>query len=112
MTVKRGDIVLVDFKGAIRSEQGGIRPAIVIQNDMGNKYSPTTLVCPITSKDKKNLPTHMPISSESGLEKDSIALFEQIRTIDKSRILKKIGFCDDSFKEDMYKCISVSFGIV
>lgn len=111
MTIKRGDIVLVDFKGAIRSEQGGVRPAIVIQNDTGNKYSPTTLVCPITSRDKKNLPTHMPISSESesGLEKDSVALFEQIRTVDKCRILKKIGFCNDFF--NIYRCISASFGI-
>lgn len=113
MTIKRGDILLVDFEGAKCSEQGGIRPALVIQNDIGNRYSPTTVVCPITSRDKKLLPTHMEIDTEeSGLKMKSVVLFEQIRTIDKSRVIKKIGHCGDSLNESMYKCLEISFGMI
>ena len=92
MIVKRGDIYLVDFGKAQGSEQGGIRPAVIVQNDIGNKYSPTTIVCPLTSKAKKEMPTHVHLSSYDGtVEKPSVALCEQIQTTDKTRLIKKLG---------------------
>ena len=91
--VKRGDIFYADLSPVIGSEQGGIRPVIVIQNDVGNKYSPTVIVAAITSQiNKAKLPTHVEISSEEyGLNKDSVVLLEQIRTVDKKRLKEKIG---------------------
>lgn len=89
-TVRYGDIFLIDFDGAKHSEQGGIRPAIVVQNDVGNAHSPTILVAPLTIKNKKYLPTHLEITpAESGLKEISTALFEQVRVADKRRIIKK-----------------------
>ena len=94
MVVKRGEVVLVDFGEGFCSEQGGIRPALVIQNNTGNKFSPTTIVAPITAEIKNDIPTHYIIypTHENGLKKRSIILFEQIRVIDKRRIIKKLGF--------------------
>lgn len=91
--VKRGDIFYADLSPVIGSEQGGIRPVIIIQNDIGNKYSPTVIAAAITSQiNKAKLPTHVEISSEEyGLNKDSVVLLEQIRTIDKKRLKEKIG---------------------
>jgi mRNA interferase MazF len=91
MKVKRGDIVLVNLDPAIGSEQGKVRPAVVIQNDVGNEYSPTTIIAPITSRlFSKEFPTNVLVSAgESGLEKDSTILLNQIRTIDKARIIRR-----------------------
>ena len=93
MNIKRGDIVLVNLDPVVGSEQGKIRPALVIQNDIGNIYSPTTIVAPITSKVfDKEFPTNVQITpADSGLERNSTVLLNQIRTIDKSRIVKKVG---------------------
>lgn len=98
MIIKRGDMFYADLSPVIGSEQGGIRPVLIIQNDMGNKYSPTVIAAAITSQKSKNkLPTHIEINSEnSGLKSDSIVLTEQIRTIDKSRLREKIGHIDDT----------------
>ncbi len=113
VTVKYGDIFLIDFDGAKYSEQGGVRPALVVQNDMGNIYSPTMLVAPLTSKTKKELPTHMKITPDkSGLKETSTALFEQVRVADKKRIIKKIGHIDNSLIENIIKCLTISFNMV
>ena|SRR3989344_2241751 len=96
MEIKRGDIVLVNFEPVRGSEQGGIRPSLVIQNDIFNKYSPTTIVAPITSKlFKKEYPTNVTLKKEdSRLNQDSTVLLNQIKTIDKSRIIRKISLLD------------------
>ena len=98
MIIKRGDMFYADLSPVIGSEQGGIRPVLIIQNDTGNKYSPTVIAAAITSQTGKNkLPTHIEIgSSEIGLKSDSVVLAEQIRTIDKSRLKEKIGHIDDN----------------
>lgn len=105
---KRGDILLADLGATVGSEQGGIRPVLVTQNDVGNKHSPTLIVAPITSKQKKCLPTHIKIGTECGLETPSIALFEQTRAIDKSRIKRQLGHKELSAGED--RCIMIAFG--
>ena len=93
MVIKRGDMFYADLSPVVGSEQGGIRPVLIIQNDLGNKYSPTVIAAAITSQmNKTKLPTHIPIGSQnSGLKADSIVLTEQIRTIDKSRLKEKMG---------------------
>ena len=98
MVIKRGDMFYADLSPVVGSEQGGIRPVLVIQNDTGNKYSPTVIVSAITSQMNKNkLPTHIELDSEEfGLKADSVVLAEQIRTIDKSRLKEKIGHIDDN----------------
>ena len=88
--VKRGQIYLADLNPVMGSEQGGIRPVVVIQNNIGNRYSPTIIVAAITGRLKKNMPTHTPLKA-TGLPKDSIALMEQIRTIDKCRLIEYVG---------------------
>ena len=96
--VMRGNIIIADLNGATGSEQGKMRPAIVIQNDIGNRHSPTTIIVPLTSKNKKRgLKTHVLIekTEENGLSEDSVALCEQVRTIDKKRIKTKIGKISD-----------------
>ncbi len=109
----RGDIVLVDFEPVRGSEQGRIRPAAVIQNDMSNKFSPTTIVTPLTSKIyEKDYPTNVYISAEdSGLHIDSTALLNQIRVIDKSRIIKKVGQLDPITMLKVNFAIKVSLGL-
>lgn len=99
-TIRRGDIYLANLDPVIGSEQGGERPVVILQNNLGNKYSPTVIVAPITSKKKTNLPTHVPVKAMKGLEKDSMVLLEQVRTIDKSRLKDYIGFID---RTDMVK---------
>ncbi len=98
-TIKRGEIYLADLNPVIGSEQGGIRPVLIIQNDVGNKYSPTVIVAAITGKDKKYLPTHITIKTQA-LPDVSTVLLEQIRTVDKSRLIKKLGKIQ---KDDMYR---------
>lgn len=111
--VKKGEIYYADLSPVRGSEQGGIRPVLIIQNDIGNKYSPTTIVCVITSKlNKAELPTHIYLGRRFGLHQESIALLEQIRTIDKSRLIDKIGEIDDPFLlEKIDQTIHISFGL-
>ena len=114
MTVKRGDMYYADLSPVIGSEQGGIRPVLIIQNDVGNKYSPTVIAAAITSQTgKSRLPTHINInSSEYGLVKNSVILTEQIRTIDKSRLLEKIGQIDPATMHQVNSALGVSFGLI
>lgn len=111
--VKRGDIFYADLSPVVGSEQGGIRPVIVIQNDVGNKYSPTIIVAAITSQiNKAKLPTHVEISSEEyGLNKDSVVLLEQIRTLDKKRLKEKIGHMTDEDMRKVDKSLLISIGL-
>ena len=114
MVIKRGDMFYADLSPVIGSEQGGIRPVLIIQNDTGNKYSPTVIAAAITSQTGKNkLPTHLDIGSEdNGLKADSVVLTEQIRTIDKSRLKEKIGHINDSSVMDQVNnAIGISFGL-
>ncbi len=112
MEFKRGDIFLASLGNVIGSEQKGTRPVLIVQNDIGNKYSPTVIIVPITSKVKSSLPTHIPIKTiHSGLEKDSVILVEQIRTIDKSRLKYKIGSLDISIMEKVKNALKISLNI-
>ncbi len=114
MVVKRGDMFYADLSPVIGSEQGGVRPVLIIQNDRGNKYSPTVIAAAITSQTGKNkLPTHIEIDCKNyGLKSDSVVLAEQIRTIDKSRLKEKIGHIDDGkIIEKINSAIGVSFGL-
>lgn len=113
MSIRRGDIYYADLSPVVGSEQGGVRPVLIVQNDVGNKYSPTVIAAAITSqKDKSNLPTHIPLSAgNTGLMKDSIVLLEQVRTIDKHRLKEKMGVLDDSSMNKVNQAISVSLGL-
>ena len=114
MVIKRGDMFYADLSPVVGSEQGGIRPVLVIQNNVGNKYSPTVIVSAITSQMNKNrLPTHIELDSEEfGLKADSVVLAEQIRTIDKSRLKEKIGHIDnDNVMTRIDNALGVSFGL-
>ena len=113
MTIKRGDIYYADLSPVVGSEQGGIRPVLIVQNDIGNKYSPTVIAAAITSqKDKSNLPTHIKVNAENcGLAKDSIVLLEQVRTIDKKRLKERMGRLDESSMTAVNDAITVSFGL-
>ena len=113
MVVKRGDIFYADLSPVIGSEQGGIRPVIIIQNDIGNKYSPTVIVAAITSQiNKAKLPTHVEISSEEyGLNRDSVVLLEQIRTLDKKRLKEKIGHMTEKEKKKVDKSLLISISL-
>ena len=114
MLIKRGDIYYADLSPVVGSEQGGVRPVLIVQNDTGNKYSPTVIAAAITSQiNKAKLPTHIEISAqEYGLMKDSVILLEQIRTIDKQRLREKIGHLDEELMERVNEALSVSFGLV
>jgi len=111
--IKRGDIYYADLSPVIGSEQGGVRPVLVVQNDIGNKYSPTVIAAAITSQiNKAKLPTHIEISAQDyGLQKDSVILLEQIRTIDKKRLREKIGHLDDELMDKVNEALSISFGL-
>ena len=114
MVIKRGDMFYADLSPVVGSEQGGIRPVLVIQNNTGNKYSPTVIVSAITSQMNKNrLPTHIELDSETfGLKADSVVLAEQIRTIDKSRLKEKIGHIDNNnIMNKIDNALGVSFGL-
>ncbi len=93
MSIKRGEIYYADLSPVVGSEQGGVRPVLIVQNDVGNRYSPTVIAAAITSqKDKAKLPTHIELNAEScGLAKNSVVLLEQVRTIDKKRLKEKMG---------------------
>lgn len=113
MEIKRGDIVLAGLEPVKGSEQGGVRPVLVIQNDEGNKFSPTTIIAPITSKEfSKEFPTNVTISKqESRLNNDSTVLLNQIRTIDKSRVIKKISSLDNFTMNKVDRAIKVSLAL-
>ncbi len=111
--IQRGEIYLVNLTKNVGSEQGGIRPAVIIQNDKGNQYSPTTVVCPITSKQKKNIPTHVELLPEDGVSKPSMVLCEQPMTIDKSLLLKLIGKVTSPTKmNEVNEKLMISLGIL
>lgn len=112
--VKRGDIYYADLSPVVGSEQGGVRPVLIIQNDIGNKYSPTVIAAAITSQiNKAKMPTHIELSAdEYGLNKDSVILLEQIRTIDKKRLREKIGHLDLGLMKRVNEALSISFGLI
>ena len=113
MTVKRGDIFYADLSPVVGSEQGGLRPVLIVHNDVGNKYSPTVIAAAITSRlDKVKLPTHIDVYARNfGLAKDSVILLEQIRTIDKKRLREKMGHLDELLMQRVNDAITVSFGL-
>ena len=113
MSVRRGDIFYADLSPVVGSEQGGLRPVLIVQNDVGNKYSPTVIAAAITSKmSKTHLPTHIDIDADKvGLARDSVSRLEQIRTIDKRRLREKMGHLDDAVMQDVNNAISISFGL-
>jgi len=111
-SIKRGDIYYADLSPVVGSEQGGMRPVLIIQNDVGNKHSPTVIAAAITSQiNKAKLPTHIELSaSEFGLSKDSVILLEQIRTLDKRRLKEKIGSLSDSQMQKVNVALLISLG--
>ena len=111
--VKRGDIYYADLSPVVGSEQGGIRPVLIIQNDVGNKYSPTVIAAAITSQiNKAKMPTHIELAAKDyGLNKDSVILLEQIRTIDNKRLREKIGHLDSTLMATVNDALSISFGL-
>ena len=119
MNIKRGDIYYADLSPVIGSEQGGLRPVLIVQNDVGNKYSPTVIAAAITSRlDKTRLPTHIDVCKHDtdetntyGLAKDSVILLEQIRTLDKRRLKEKMGHLDDVLMQKVNTAITISFGL-
>ncbi len=113
VTVKRGEIYYADLSPVVGSEQGGVRPVLIVQNDVGNKHSPTVIAAAITSqRDKSKLPTHIGINATScGLSKDSIVLLEQIRTIDKKRLKERMGELDSPSMAQVNNALSISFGL-
>ena len=113
LDIKRGYLYYADLSPVVGSEQGGVRPVLIIQNDIGNKYSPTVIVAAITSQiNKAKLPTHIEISAhEYGLNKDSVILLEQIRTIDKKRLREKIGCLDKNMMLKVNNSLQISLGL-
>lgn len=113
MSIKRGEIYYADLSPVVGSEQGGIRPVLIVQNDIGNKHSPTVIAAAITSqKDKAKLPTHINVDAVScGLAKDSVVLLEQVRTIDKKRLKERMGELDPLAMGKVNEALSISFGL-
>lgn len=113
MTIHRGDIYYADLSPVIGSEQGGVRPVLIVQNDIGNKYSPTVIAAAITSQTgKTRLPTHIKLNAEKcGLAKDSVVLLEQIRTLDKKRLKERMGTLDDGAMVKVNEALFISFGL-
>ena len=109
--VKRGDIYHADLDPVFGSEQGGYRPVLVIQNNIGNKYSPTVIVAAITSKEKMKLPTHIAVPEMEGLEKDSVVLLEQLRTIDKKRLRDKVCHLDREILRKVERALLISLDL-
>ena len=113
VNIKRGDIYYADLSPVVGSEQGGLRPVLIIQNDVGNRYSPTVIAAAITSRmGKTRMPTHIDVHAEKvGLAKDSVILLEQVRTLDKRRLKEKMGHLDDELMGEVNSAIAVSFGL-
>ncbi len=114
ISVKRGDIYYADLSPVVGSEQGGVRPVLIIQNDVGNKYSPTVIAAAITSRmGKTKLPTHIDVYAErAGLARDSVVLLEQVRTLDKRRLKEKMGHLDEQIMTEIDNAIAVSLGLL
>lgn len=114
MNVKRGDIFFADLSPVVGSEQGGFRPVLIIQNDIGNRFSPTVIVAAITAQiQKAKLPTHVEIAAtKCGLERDSVVLLEQLRTLDKQRLTDKITHLDESLMKMVNDGLMISLGLV
>ena len=113
-TVKRGDIFYADLSPVVGSEQGGTRPVLIVQNDTGNRHSPTVIAAAITSQTgKARLPTHidLPVDQNCGLSRDSVVLLEQVRTLDKKRLRERMGHVDEQVMEQVDTAIAVSFGL-
>lgn len=113
MSVRRGEIYYADLSPVVGSEQGGVRPVLIVQNDVGNKYSPTVIAAAITSqKEKSKLPTHIEINAQNcGLAKNSVVLLEQIHTIDKKRLKERMGMLDEDAMYQVNSALSISFGL-
>lgn len=111
MLIRRGDIFYADLNPVVGSEQGGIRPVLIVQNNVGNKYSPTLVVLPISAAKKHYLPTHIHIRGSKALPKDSVILAEQIRTIDKDRLKNYVGSVDFELMEKVEKAMKISIGV-
>ena len=113
LNIRRGDIYYEDLSPVVGSEQGGVRPVLIVQNDVGNKFSPTVIAAAITSQQSKaNMPTHIHLNANSsGLAKDSVVLLEQVRTIDKKRLKEKMGTVDENSMNEINNAISSSFGL-
>ena len=113
MTVKRGDIFYADLSPVVGSEQGGVRPVLIVQNDVGNRFSPTVIAAAITSRQTKaDLPTHIRVrTGDNGLSRDSIVLLEQVRTIDKRRLRERMGALEDVDMHRVDRALSLSFGL-
>ena len=113
MVVRRGDMYYADLRPVVGSEQGGVRPVLIIQNDMGNRYSPTVICAAITSKlNKAKLPTHIALEADRyGIVKDSVVLLEQIRTIDKSRLREKVCHLDETILKKINTALKVSLAL-
>ena len=111
--IKRGDIYYADLSPVVGSEQGGIRPVLIVQNNVGNRYSPTVIAAAITSQvNKAKMPTHISLGARSfGLTKDSVVLTEQIRTLDKQRLREKMGTLDEANMRRIDEALAVSFGL-
>jgi len=114
LVVKRGEIFYAELSPVVGSEQGGVRPVLIIQNDIGNQYSPTTIVAAITTQiSKAKLPTHVEIlAEESGLAKDSVVLAEQIRTIDKRRLKEKVSVLNEELMKKINHALEISLGLI
>jgi mRNA interferase MazF len=114
LSVKRGDVFFADLSPVVGSEQGGTRPVLILQNDIGNRFSPTVIVAAITAQiQKAKLPTHVEINAEKyGFERDSVILLEQLRTIDKSRLTDKITQLDDELMHKVVVALEISLGLV
>ena len=114
MTIKRGDVYYADLSPVIGSEQGGVRPVLIVQNDIGNRYSPTVVVVAITSQiQKAKLPTHLEITAEEyDIDKNSVVLMEQIRTIDKQRLKEKITHIDAELMGKIDEALKISLGLI
>ena len=113
MQVHRGDIYYADLSPVVGSEQGGVRPVLIVQNDVSNRFSPTVIAAAITSQQTKaNLPTHITLNAvDSGLARDSIVLLEQVRTLDKHRLKERMGRLDDNSMDQVDHALSISFGL-
>ena len=113
MSIKRGEIYYADLSPVVGSEQGGIRPVLIVQNDVGNRHSPTVIAAITSQKEKAKLPTHIELSADGcGLAKDSVVLLEQIRTIDKKRLKERMGELDNGSMNKVNNALSISFGLM
>lgn len=111
MIIKRGDVFFADLDPVVGSEQGGIRPVLVVQNNIGNRHSPTLVVLPLSTAKKNYLPTHIHICGSKSLPKDSIVLAEQIRTIDRYRLREYVGSLDKEIMDEINRAMKISIGV-